>query len=37
MVELADRHRLLRVDTSRRGLATLLYEWYRAGYLQVGA
>jgi 50S ribosomal protein L16 3-hydroxylase len=37
MVELADRHRLSSVDTSRRGLATLLHEWYRAGYLQLGA
>ena len=37
MRELADRRRLQRVDSSQRGLATLLHEWYRAGYLQLGA
>ena len=36
LVELADRRSLSRVDTDRRGLATLLHEWYRAGYLQLG-
>jgi 50S ribosomal protein L16 3-hydroxylase len=36
MHELADRRRLQRVDSSQRGLATLLHEWYRAGYLQLG-
>jgi 50S ribosomal protein L16 3-hydroxylase len=34
--ELADRRGLGRVDSSQRGLATLLHEWYRAGYLQLG-
>ena len=34
--ELADRRRLQRVDPSQRGLATLLHEWYRSGYLQLG-
>ena len=37
LVELADHHSLPSVDASRRGLATLLHEWYRAGYLQLGA
>jgi 50S ribosomal protein L16 3-hydroxylase len=36
MRELADRRRLARVDSSQRGLATLLHEWYLAGYLQLG-
>jgi len=34
--ELADRRCLRAVDSSQRGLATLLHEWYRAGYLQLG-
>ncbi len=34
--ELADRRSLERFDASQRGLATLLHEWYRAGYLQLG-
>ena len=37
LVELADHRCLGSVDNSRRGLATLLHEWYRAGYLQLGA
>jgi 50S ribosomal protein L16 3-hydroxylase len=33
--ELADRRCLTSVDSSQRGLVTLLYEWYLAGYLRV--
>jgi 50S ribosomal protein L16 3-hydroxylase len=35
--ELADRRRLASVDSSQRGLVTLLYEWYLAGYLGVAS
>jgi 50S ribosomal protein L16 3-hydroxylase len=34
---LADERRLRAVDSSQRGLITLIYEWYRAGYVRLEA
>jgi 50S ribosomal protein L16 3-hydroxylase len=34
--ELANHRYLASVDSTQRGLATLLHEWYLAGYLRIG-